>query len=240
MQSAIQLYSLRDLDRSLAQTIELVGEYDLDGVEFAGIGDEQPEVLWRALDDADLEVAGAHVDAERIEDDPGTVAQQYRTLGCETIVVPWLDAENFATRDAARSAADRLRALADALATHDFEFAYHNHDQEFQVLDDGTTAIEIIDDATTDDVAFELDVGWAQTAGYDPVTVLQSLGDRISHVHIKDVDLDADDVTELGTGDVDIEACLRTAREVGVEWLIFEHDHPEDAESTLSRAADIL
>jgi len=46
----------------------------------------------------------------------------------------------------------------------------------------------------------ELDAGWALAGGADPIELLHRYGDRISHVHLRDVNLDSDEVPALGEG----------------------------------------
>jgi sugar phosphate isomerase/epimerase len=87
-------------------------------------------------------------------------------------------------------------------------------------------------------VGFMLDVGFPAIRGYDPVAVLEYLGDRVEQVHLEDVCVA--DVTpgrwppfcQVGEGDVDFESVMRTAIDLDVRWLTFSHD-PPDAEAAL-------
>lgn len=82
-------------------------------------------------------------------------------------------------------------------------------------------------------VSFMLDVGFPPVRGYDPVAVLDYLGDRVEQVHLEDVRV-ADVVPgrwppfcQVGEGDVDFEAVIKTALEYDVEWITFSHDPPD-------------
>ncbi len=92
------------------------------------------------------------------------------------------------------------------------------------------------------DIDLTLDTGHAWLAGADPVDVLVRFGDRVNHVHLKDVrrevlerakaegrdDFDtwwADVATPLGDGNIDIEGFLAGLHRRGYDgWLVIEQD----------------
>ena len=88
-----------------------------------------------------------------------------------------------------------------------------------------------------------LDVGHYIVGGGDPVLALQQLGDRVTHIHLKDVDptvlarlsggrlsglgeaVDERIFTELGAGSLDLPGVLRTLDGRGYDgWLMVEQD----------------
>ena len=235
MRPAIQLFTLRDVDEPLPELLARVGETTFQGVEFAGLGESPPEEVRAALDDADLDVAAAHVGIEDLEADLEGTVETYRRFDCDRIVVPWLDESHFTSRDGLTEVARRLAQLDARLAEHGMDLAYHNHDQEFVDLD-GITGFELLVDET--DIDFELDVGWAHAAGHDPTDLLADLRGRVPLVHLKSVA--DDDPVELGEGDLDLDACVRAARDAGAEWAIYEHDEPADPYESLEHGAETL
>ncbi|QSG03911.1 Sugar phosphate isomerase/epimerase [Natranaeroarchaeum sulfidigenes] len=239
MQTGIQLYTLRELDASLPEQLSAVGETSLDGVEFAGV--PSGDGLQEALAATGLTMAGAHVQAEEIEHDPEAVADACRALDCVTVIVPYLDESHFVDREAVIETAERLETLAELLDEHDCRLLYHNHDHEFVTPTDtdAATAFDLLVEETDESVGFELDLGWAEAAGQDPVDLLDQYSDRIPLVHLKDVTADGEP-TDLGDGVLDIPGCVDAAREAGVEWVLFEHDHPEDPLASLATADAVL
>jgi len=236
MRPAIQLYTLRELDDSLPDLLRRVGETRFEGVEFAGLGDSDPEEVREALDDADLDAAGAHVGIEEFEADPEAVVETYRKLDCDRLVVPYLDDAEFASETAVTDTARRLQTLAGRVDEAGASLGYHNHDHEFTDVGDDRTAFDLLADET--DFDLELDVGWATAAGRDPAGLLRDLRGRVPLVHLKDV---ADTTpVELGEGDLDVEACVAAARDAGTEWLVYEHDRPTDPEESLEHGAERL
>jgi len=233
--TAIQLYTLRNVDRPFTEVLELVADAGFDGVEFAyRVTDEDPEDVVETLEETGLDVAGAHVGIGGLEDDFDDTVSFYDELGVENVVVPWLDAEHFETRSAIVDAADRLAALGDRLAEHGKTSHYHNHDHEYTDLN-GITGFDAFLDATT--LGIELDLGLALAAGDDPAARLRSLGDRSRLVHLKDYDVDAGHSVPVGEGDLDLDAVADAVDRNDSDWLIYEYEG-EDPVETLEVAAD--
>lgn len=240
MQTAIQLYTLREMDASILEIVERVGQTEFDGVEFAYRVDEAPAPDVRApLDDAGLVASSAHVGIEALEDDLDDVIETAETLGYDDVVVPWLDAEHFETVEAVEATAERLSELAEAVADRGLQLHYHNHDQEFVETDEGT-AFDLLVERASDDLMFEVDAGWALYGGADPVDLLHEYADRISLVHFKDVHLDSDEAPAFGDGDLDADAVADAAHKIGAEWAVFENDAPEDPATALPHGAERL
>ena len=237
VRTAIQLYTLRDVDESLPTLLTHVGEAGYDGVEFAGLGDD-PAAVSDALERQNLDVAGAHVGFEALTDSFAETVSRYREVGCETFVVPYLDESRFETRENAERTARELSELAERLAGEGISLHYHNHDHEF--VDDGDrTAFDVLVEQSKG-VGFELDVGWAAAAGYDPVALLDELGERVSLVHCKDVRIEGREPVELGEGDVALDECVAAAKRIDAEWLVYEHDQPSDPLASLQHGAERL
>ncbi|ELY96892.1 sugar phosphate isomerase/epimerase family protein [Natrialba taiwanensis] len=233
-----QLYSLHAVDESLPTVIERVGETGFEGVEFAGLDDADVTSVDAALDQSEVAPAGAHVGLNEIEADAEGISETYRDLGCESVAVPWLDPEHFASREAVTETAGRLADAATLLANYGLDLHYHNHDQEFIELDGGPALEYLLD--TTDDVGLQLDLGWAGAAGYEPLSFLETHADRIDLVHLKDYDAAAGETVEVGEGDLDIEATVELVRDLDFEWLVYEAEERPDSYETLDHAADIV
>jgi sugar phosphate isomerase/epimerase len=241
VKTAINLYSVRELDESVEALIRRVADAGYDGVQFAGRHAPTPEnaeSIAAALEDHGLEAAPPHVGIDALEDDLHAVVGTYESVGVDGAVVPWLDEEHFETAGAVDAAAERVNELTAALDDHGWDLLYHNHAHEFTEIDDGMAFTRFVE-AT--DVGVELDVGWALVGGADPATLIRSLGDGVRTLHMKDMDTSVErGFVGLGEGDVDVEACASAARAVGAEWLIYEHDDPEDPEATIERGAAAL
>jgi sugar phosphate isomerase/epimerase len=239
MQTAIQLYSLRALEEPITDVLGHVAETRLDGVEFAGVGDAPPKRLRETLDRLDLDTAGAHVPIEGVENNLPAEASNCQILGSDSLVIPILDESQFADAAAVANTAETLSDLVASVAAYDLGLCYHNHELEFADVDNRFAFEQLVE--MTDEVEFELDVGWAYAAGADPVDLLDRYADRITRVHLKDVVVDSaadrgGRPVDLGAGDVPLRECAAAARDAGVDWAVFEHDDPDDPLAFLEQA----
>lgn len=236
--TAVQLYTLRDLDESLPAILDRIGETSLDGVEFAHrFSDSDTEAVADALDRHDLSCAAAHIGIEPLEND--LALEPYREVGCETVVVPWLDAEHFEP-DAIDATATRLTDLAETVTDHGMDFCYHNHEHELVAEGHDRTALHELIERTGDSVGFEIDTGWVAAGGTDPAAFIEEYADRIPIVHVTDSDIATASPVEVGEGDCDVVACLDAASKADVEWMIYEHDEPRDSVSSLHHGSEFL
>ena len=139
--------------------------------------------------------------------------------------------------DGWKRAGEHLRALADLAAEHGLELVLHPH--AGTVLE---TARDVERALAHTDVPWCLDTGHLVIGGVDPVAFVREHGDRIGHVHFKDVDaavaarLRAGELTlmqavqaglfrPLGEGDARIDDVVRGLDDVGYErWLVLEQD----------------
>jgi len=120
--------------------------------------------------------------------------------------------------------------------------AYHNHDAEFERVDD-SFALDVLLAETG--VGLELDVGWAAAADADPVALIDRYGDRLTAIHLKDIRLDSTAPggglpVDLGEGDVDLDGCLAAAVDADIPWIIFEYDAPPEPLASLETAGEWL
>lgn len=134
-----------------------------------------------------------------------------------------------------------IHAIADRAAALGHPVVFHPHGGTFV-----ETPAEVERLAASTDpqrIGVCLDVGHYLVGGGDPVTAIRALGDRVTHVHLKDVDaavltrLQAGALeglshairervfTELGAGILDLEGVIAALAELDYAgWLIVEQD----------------
>ncbi len=110
---------------------------------------------------------------------------------------------------------------------------YHNHNVEFVTLANGQTAYDLLL-ANTDPalVDFELDIGWAASAGHDPVALIKRYERRITQLHLKDVTTGTASTSlgihsvDVGQGVIDWKHLLALLRRSNVQHLYVEQEPP--------------
>ncbi len=109
-----------------------------------------------------------------------------------------------------------MNTIAKMLKESGMQFVYHNHEMEVQ-SHDGTTALDYIMD-NCPDMALELDVGWVQFAGEDPVKWMKKYQDRLVLLHLKDICDGANEENKstcycaIGEGCIQLDAIMQAAQ----------------------------
>ena len=197
-----------------------------DGIEFAfDVEEHDPDDVREALEETELAVAGAHVSIEQLREKFDWTVDFYRQLGCDMLVIPYLDDAHFEDAASVAEIAAEMNTIASNLREEGFSLAYHNHDHEFHDVG-GLTALEALAAELDESIEIELDIRHAARAGVDPLPLVTRLADRLSILHVADVDVDAAEPVPIGDGDVDVSACLAQAIDDGIEWIVYE-DGPD-------------
>lgn len=229
VKTAVQLYTLRNVELPFDELLESVADVGFDGVEYAyRVTEEDPNEVAAVLEETGLESAGAHVAIDKLEENLDETVEFYDTLGCDNLVVPWLDEEFFSTKEGIDDAVGRLEQIDELLTERGRTLHYHNHAHEYVDCDGRPGFLEFID---VSEIGLELDLGFIEVAGDDPIERLRAVGDRCRLAHLKDFDVEAGDSVPVGQGDLDIEACASTFSEIGGEWLIYEYEGDEAMDS---------
>ncbi|WP_138295365.1 MULTISPECIES: sugar phosphate isomerase/epimerase [unclassified Clostridium] len=130
---------------------------------------------------------------------------------------------------------ENMEKLAVELGKEGIDFFFHNHDQEFRTTYNGVPLFWMIA-AKAEHVKFEVDLGWAHYAGWDPAQLIRQLGDRVVILHVKDYTRGENcenkptgkvivpRYTTPGTGLVDLEACFHAGVDAGVKYAVIEQD----------------
>lgn len=151
------------------------------------------------------------------------VIRAARTLGTDTVIVPYIPPCAFASADGVAAVAAELNGMATRLAHHGLRLGYHNHDFELATVVRGRPALEVLADALDDSVLLEVDTYWAAVGGQDVPALLGRLGDRVRYLHVKDGPVTKDDpMTAVGAGRMPVAEILPAAR--SAEWHVVELD----------------
>lgn len=220
---SIQLYSMRtELGERRSATLRRLADLGYTRVEPYDILSD-PEQLARDLNAAGLKAPTAHVKLLDVPIDDALTAA--RTVGVESLIVPWAEPSLFTDRAGVEALAARINAAAERAAAHGLRVGYHNHDFEFSSLIDGHAAWEVLVELLDDRVVLELDTYWASVGGANVFELLPRLASRVWYVHVNDEEPEPDDPPTLGVPVVGrmrevVELAARHARLVVVEVVV--------------------
>jgi inosose dehydratase len=203
-----------------------------------------------ALLDATLEIlTGASDGAPLLLADGGSPARRAASGKLAALAETALDAAAFA------AAMDRLRRALERAAAAGVPVAFHPHAATYV---ETPAEIEALLEATAaEGMGICLDSGHALVGGGDPVAVAEACGDRITHLHLKDVDgavlarlrageIDVDGGWEagmfcpFGAGEVDLAAFLAAPPVRACDgWLVLEQDRMQVTPGDLAAVAAV-
>lgn len=114
-------------------------------------------------------------------------------------------------------------SLIDALERFDLVYAFENHPEK-----SASEVLEKIGDSAGGRIGAAVDTGWFATQGFNAAQALRELGDRVLHVHLKDVLREgAHDTCRFGRGVTPLQDCLRALEEIGYSGPIDIEHEPE-------------
>ena len=217
---ALQLYTVRDqLASGRKAVLGAIRGYGYAAVEPYDVLTD-PEALRADLDEAGLAVCAVH--AKALGEDAGAFLDGAKTVGADTVIVPWAPPERFADADAIAELARELNEGAARAAGVGLRFGYHNHAFELAMVG-GRTGLEALADALDPAVLLEVDTYWAAVGGQDVPKLLGRLGDRVRYLHVKDGPVTKDDpMTAVGGGRMPVADILAACP--SAEWHVVELD----------------
>jgi len=255
----LQLYTLADTAKTdLNGTLKKVADVGYQAIELAGFHGHKPAEIRAAADRVGLKLTSIHIGGQGRGSDPSLsgdlarLAADVHAVGATDVVMPFFviperlqpkpDAESFhayierimgqLTVDDWKRNAAFLNEKNAVLKREGLRLGFHNHNCEFMPVGK-TTGFDIIASETDPSVVLEIDVGWVQAAGLDPVDVLKRYPKRFQLMHVKDVRAStrpnfvlSQDPTEVGRGIVDWKKLLPAAYAAGVRKFFVEQEPP--------------
>lgn len=228
-QVSVQLWSVKDdVKQDFKGTLKALAAMGFDGVEFAGeFGEftDNPAQLKEFLEQNNLKCSGAHLHFDNLspENFDATVAFS-GAVGCDTLIVA-MDKRAW-DPEGVHQVVKELNLFAEKLAPYELSIGYHNHAQEFGDFQD-STYWDVIAKSTSENVVLQMDAGWVNYAGKDPVEYVRRYPGRTLTTHYKiRTHEGAENITPIIGQDTRDWAALLTANiDVGgTRWLVVEQE----------------
>jgi sugar phosphate isomerase/epimerase len=250
----IQLYSVRtDFAKDTPGTLKELREIGFLEVETAGFGSYSAKEFRALLDDAGLKAPSAHLKLTLTSfaplfDDANTIGAHYATSSSlQTALHPpstaGLAPGQRSTMeplglDGFKKLADAMNDLGGKAKAAGLQYAYHNHNYEFEKMPDGSYGYDVLVNNTDHElVKFEIDCGWMCAAGANPVTYMTKYPGRFRMLHIKDFQpMGAPSIslsgparpkgTDLGQGFIDYKPIFAAGKSAGIQHAFSEQEEP--------------
>ena len=249
---SVQLHSVKNaLINDFKGTLTALANTGIDGVEFAGkfgAFHDDPAALKTYLDSLGLKASGAHVSLKQLHGTNfDTTVDFYKALGVKTLIIP-VD-KRVDKPDKISQLTKELTLISHQLNGKSMTLAYHNHAREFTPFND-STFWDYLAQNTPENMALQLDVGWANFAGVNAVNYVKRYPNRTLTTHIKirtTKDKKLWDKIEdnvaivIGEDPYNWQALINTMIDVGgTQWLVVEQEETHVGESRLQTLTDSI
>ncbi len=244
-QLALQLWSVKKAFMAdYKATLKRVAELGFKGVEFAGfnqLGQEElaiiekegikamfsmdkskfipipAEDLKACLDENGLVACGTHTAEDLILNDLDNVIEYNKKIGNNYVICPMSKVDD---KEQLLELIEKFSVVSKKLRENGMYLGYHNHAHEF-IEYDGEFALDMIF-TRIPELAPEIDTYWVFNAGHDFVEYCKKYEGKVISLHLKDGTKTED--TAVGEGEVDIQAVLDLANDIGAKWLVMEDE----------------
>lgn len=233
-----QLFSIRDfMDTQPIETLKFLKELGYQDFETYGLDTNNlgyygyPASEFKMiLEDLELTVSSGHYGFSDFFDRDQDDLLRYidhciegaKTLNASYITWPWMDPK-YRNPEGFRKLTPMLNTIGERVTQANLGFAYHNHGYEFE-NHMGENGFDIIlRDTDPELVKFQMDMYWIfHEAISTPKKLVEEQPGRYVMWHIKDMDKQTRDYTELGNGSIDYTKVLPNPEKSGLDFLYIE------------------
>jgi sugar phosphate isomerase/epimerase len=186
----IELYSVREeLAKDMPGTLRTVAKQGYEIVEFYNpyFTDwtvETAKLARKVMDDSGIRCNSTHNNAPSFtEDGLKKAIELNQVIGSRYIVMA--QGPRITTLDGWKALGEQLTAVSEKLKPLGMGTGYHNHAQEWPLLE-GKRPMDVLAANSSKDVVLQFDVGTCVQAGQDPVAWIHANPGRIKSIHCKD------------------------------------------------------
>lgn len=237
----VQLYTVRSLmEKDVEGTLAGVAAAGYTEVEFAGYFNKTPAEIKAMLDRHGLVSPSVH--SGNIAPDAWAQAlDAAHVIGHQYIVCPWIPPELRKTLDDWKRVAADFNRVGAAAKAAGIQFAYHNHDFEFPLVEGKVPYDVLLAETDPNIVKLEIDLYWITKGGQDPLAYFARWPGRIPLVHVKDGKGPPEwAMTEVGSGAIDWKRIFAKSQQAGIQHYFVEHDQPADPIASITTSCAYL
>ncbi|HEU5165215.1 MAG TPA: sugar phosphate isomerase/epimerase [Chitinophagaceae bacterium] len=232
---AVQLYTVREaVAKNLEAALEQLAGLGYKNIELYGYNGtffgKTVSELKTILANTGIKVLSSHHNTGIATKSKGTLSdgwdqaiEDIHSLGAEYMVCAYL-MPNERTPEIYKSLPAMFEKAATATKAAGIQFAYHNHDFEFEKLGDTLVYDFLLKNTSNDLVKMEMDLYWISKAGYDPLQYFDKYPGRFHMWHVKDMEAETKAITEVGNGTIDFDRIFAARKKAGLKYWFVEQD----------------
>ncbi len=251
----VQLYTARDaMQKDFEGTLAKVAAIGYKEVEFAGYFDKPPQQIKEILSRNGLTSPSAHIDYPSLTGDAWSKAiDAAKTIGHDYLINAWVDEAVRKEPGSWKRIAETYNRAGEISKKAGIQFAYHNHNFEFEPVDGKLPYDFLLETCDPKLVQMEMDLCWITSAGKDPVDYFRRYPGRFPLVHVKGLSKKPaqgaatpipqvlPDITDVGHNDIiDWKRIFAHSKEAGIKHYFVEHDVPKDPFESLKASYEYV
>jgi sugar phosphate isomerase/epimerase len=237
----LQLYTVRTLmQQDFEGTLAQVAQIGYREVEFAGTFGRSARDVRAILDRLGLRAPSTHLSKEALEREPDRVLDDCATIGHRYVCIAWVNEAERRTVESWKGVAEAFNRIGERCRRAGLQFAYHNHDFEFGLLEGKSLYDRLLAETDPALVQLELDLYWITKGGADPFAYFAQYPGRFPLVHVKDSAGPPDHrMVDVGRGTIDFRRIF-AQRHAGIRHFFVEHDRPADPLASIRTSFEYL
>lgn len=248
----LQLFSVRDaVAQNLEGTLERVRKIGYERLEIYGYNGtffgKTPKEFKTILANTGLRVTSSHHITGIVHKAKGTLTdgwdqavEDLHSIGAKYMVCPYLFPDE-RTEEIYSSLPELLNKSGEKAKAAGIQFAYHNHDFEFQKFRDSLVFDFLASQTSAELVKLELDLYWIVKAGYDPIKYFDKYPGRFALWHVKDMESGSGDITEVGNGTIKFDEIFAARKKAGLkEWFVEQDVSKGDIFESIGKSYNYL
>ncbi len=224
-----QLYTIRDFTRTpedITASLRKIKALGFDDIQISGFGPMDPQALADLVHELGLYVCCTHSPFDRMQNDLDQLIYEHKLMGCDTIGLGMMPPKYRRSLEALKQFIADTRDIAARIKDQGMQFAYHNHNLEFEKWDGVLPMDYLIEETDPENFHFILDTFWIQMGGASPAQYIRKVKDRMKVCHFKDFAVIEQKpvIAEIGAGNIDFAECFRACEDANVQDIVIEQD----------------
>ena len=221
-----QLYTLRDFTKTkedFDSSMKKLHDIGYKAVQISAVGPIAPEVLKEICDNYGMVIACTHKGFDEYVNKTDEMIEFHKRLGCDIAGLGSMP-EEYRNIEKIAEFVEKMNVVAEKMSQNGITFAYHNHQFEFEKMQDGKFMMDYMIEHGNFD--FIVDVYWLAVAGLNPAKYIRKMGKKAVVIHYKDLAVINHDVVmaEVMEGNLEWDEIIASSEEAGSRWAMVEQD----------------
>ena len=229
MKIGTQMYTIREFAQTPAdieKSLEKLANIGYKTVQVSGIGAIEPHKLRELCDKFGIEIIITHSNPDRIMSDTEKLIAEHKILGCSRIGIGSMPRQYWGSVEGVRQFIKDYTPAMNILVKNNMRLHYHNHAFEFERQNGEVIFDVMINETSSEQLAFILDTYWVQVGGRSVAAQIEALKGRLEVCHFKDLTMvdDKQRMAEIMNGNLPWNEIVKACKNVGCEYAMIEQD----------------